>query len=382
MQTKGSTMSRCVVLFPLVLAGAGCTKVMAHDQVSDEAPPPANVVKDMDVTLFKVDQPERFALATAIARSTKPELVVTGAVMADTTRNVPVTSLAAGRVVAIHARVGDVVKKGQLLLSIRSDDILNAYSDYRKAVADEALAHTQLDRAKDLHDHGAIATADLQTAENAERKAKVDVESKAQHLRLLGAKQQSDREDGIVDLHAPVSGVITDQQVTNAAGLQGLGSSAFTISDISQVWVVCDVYERDLANVRLGDDATIRLNAYPEQPLKGKVSNIGAVLDPNLRTAKVRIEVKNPGMMRLGMFVTANFQSQTAVTYTAVPASAVLRLHDRDWVYVPAGDQQFRRAEVVGGNVLPQGMQEIKSGITPGQIVVRDALVLDRAIEL
>jgi cobalt-zinc-cadmium efflux system membrane fusion protein len=336
----------------------------------------------MDVTLFKVDRPERFELATAIARSAKPELVVTGAVMADTTRNVPVTSLAAGRVVAIHARVGDVVKKGQLLLSIRSDDILNAYSDYRKTVADEVLARTQLERAKDLHDHGAIATADLQTAENAERKAKVDVESKAQHLRLLGAKQQSDREDGIVDLHAPVSGVITDQQVTNASGLQGLGSSAFTISDLSQVWVVCDVYERDLANVRLGDDASIRLNAYPDEPLKGKVSNIGAVLDPNLRTAKVRIEVKNPGMMRLGMFVTANFRAQTAVTYTAVPASGVLRLHDRDWVYLPAGDQQFRRAEVVTGSTLPQGMQEIKSGISPGQILVKDALVLDRAMEL
>jgi cobalt-zinc-cadmium efflux system membrane fusion protein len=176
--------------------------------------------------------------------------------------------------------------------------------------------------------------------------------------------------------------VITDQQVTNAAGLQGLGSTAFTISDISQVWVVCDVYERDLSTVRVGDDATIHLNAYPGEPLVGKVSNIGAILDPNLRTAKVRIEVKNPGMMRLGMFVTANFKAQNPVTYTAVPASAVLRLHDRDWAYLPTLEHEFRRVQIVAGGTLPEGLQEIRSGLSPGQAVVKDAMVLDRTIEL
>ena len=369
----------CGICLLGLLPSVGCAKAQARD-LSAEAPPSAKVVKAMDVTVFKVDQPERFALATAIARITKPELVVTGAVMVDTTRNVPVTSLAAGRVVGIHARLGDVVKKGQVLLSVRSDDVVNGYSDLRKAMADELLTHTQLERSKDLYAHGAIAMNDVQVAENAENKAKLDVESKAQHLRLLGGKPE--RDDGVVDLRAPVSGIITDQQVTNAAGLQGLGSTAFTISDISQVWVVCDVYERDLGNVHLGDDATIHLNAYPGEPLVGKVSNIGAVLDPSLRTAKVRIEVKNPGMLRLGMFVTANFKAQSPVTYTAVPASAVLRLHDRDWTYLPTQDHQFRWVEVVAGGTLPEGMQEIKSGLVPGQTVVKEAMVLDRAIEL
>jgi membrane fusion protein, heavy metal efflux system len=365
----------CVsTLFPAI----GCAKVHASDRSYE--PPAAQMIRAMDVTLFKVDHPERFALATALARTTKPELVVTGTVMVDATRNVPVTSLAAGRVIGIHARLGDVVKKGQLLLSVRSDDVVNGYSDYKKSVVDELLARTQLERSKDLLAHGAIAMNDLQVAENAENKARLDVESKAQHLRLLGGKPE--RDDGVVDLRAPVSGVITDQQVTNAAGLQGLGSTAFTISDISQVWVVCDVYERDLSHVRVGDDATIRLNAYPGEPLKGTVSNIGAILDPNLRTAKVRIEVKNPGMMRLGMFVTATFKAQNPVTYTAVPASAVMRLHDRDWAYLPTQDQHFRRVEVVAGNTLPEGLQEIKSGLSPGQAVVKDAMVLDRAIEL
>src|SRR4029077_8277037 len=100
------------------------------------------------------------------------------------------------------------------------------------------------------------------------------------------------------DIYAPGAGVITDQQVTSAGGVQGLGSNPFTISDLSNIWVLCDVHENDLASVRVGETADIRLNAYPGDVFKGTISNIGAVLDPNIRTAKVRIEVRNPGLMR------------------------------------------------------------------------------------
>ena len=280
---------------------------------------------------------------------------------------------------AIHARLGDTVKKGQLLLSIRSDDVAGGFSDYRKAVADETLARTQLERAKELYDHGAISMNDLQVAQDTEDKAKVDVETMAEHLRLLG--NDPDKPNGVVEVYAPIAGVITDQQVTNAAGVQALGSSPFTISDLSYVWVVCDVYENDLANVRVGETADIRLNAYPDKVITGRISNIGAVLDPNIRTAKVRVEVRNPGMMRLGMFATATFSGLKKETYTEVPASAILHIHDRDWVYVPAPGQKFRRVEVVSGDALPNNMQEIKSGLAPGQQVVANALILEHTIE-
>jgi cobalt-zinc-cadmium efflux system membrane fusion protein len=141
------------------------------------------------------------------------------------------------------------------------------------------------------------------------------------------------------------------------------------------------VYENDLPNVRIGDAAEIRLNAYPDRVLKGKVSNIGPVLDPQIRTAKVRIEVQNPGMLRLGMFVKATFHGQTMEIHTAVPASAVLHIHDRDYVYVPAADNKFRRLEIVSGDVLPDSRQEVKSGIKPGQQVVANALVLEHTID-
>jgi cobalt-zinc-cadmium efflux system membrane fusion protein len=140
------------------------------------------------------------------------------------------------------------------------------------------------------------------------------------------------------------------------------------------------VYENDLAGVKLGDTAEISLNAYPGRVFKGTVSNIGAILDPNIRTGKVRIEVRNPGIMRMGMFVKATFRGQIKETHTAVPAGAVLRMHDRDWVYVPAPGNKFRRLEVVSGDLLPGNLQEIKSGISPGQQVVTNALVLDHVI--
>jgi membrane fusion protein, heavy metal efflux system len=377
MKSKGLKII-LLISIPYLLTLAGCGA--AHGDPQAEAPPPAKVVPGIDVSLLTVDHPEQYPLAATVARATSPELVVTGTVSPDIARNVPVISLATGRVVAIHARLGDTVQKGQLLLSVRSNDVSGGYSDYRKALADEALARTQLERSTDLFDHGAISMNDLQVAQNTDDKAKVDVETTAEHLKLLG--NDPNKLNTIVDIYAPVSGVITDQQVTNAAGVQALGSNPFTISDLSYVWVVCDVYENDLANVRLGDTAEISLNAYPDRMFKGRVSNIGAILDPNIRTAKVRIEVQNPGIMRLGMFVRATFQGQTRETHTIVPASAILHIHDRDFVYVGAPDKKFRRVEVVSGDVLQDDMnlQEIKSGLQPGQQVVSNALVLDHVL--
>jgi membrane fusion protein, heavy metal efflux system len=345
-----------------------------------EAPPPALVEHEQDLSVIQVEHPEQFPLALAVEHDAASQLVVTGAVTPDIARTVPVISLASGRVVDVRARLGDTVQKGQLLLRVRSDDVSAGYSDYRKAVADELLARKQLDRAKDLYAHGAIPAASLESAQDGEDDAKVTLETAAEHLRLLG--NDPNHPSGIVDVVAPVSGVITDQQITTAGGVQGLSSpNPFTISDLSYVWVVCDVYENDLPSVHLGETADIRLNAYPTDVLKGRISNIGANLDASIRTAKVRIEVRNPGFMRPGMFATATFVGLKKEAHTAVPASAILHLHDRDWVYVPTDDNKFRRLEVASGATLPNQMQEIVSGLQPGQKVVTSALALQNAVD-
>ena len=361
----------------VALAALGCRD--AGDPRA-EAPPPARVQTVDDRNLVEVAKPEEFALVTAEPHLAARQLHVTGTVAPDIARSVPVISLAAGRVVAVEARLGDAVRKGQVLLRVQSADLSGAFSDYRKAAADEKLARTQFERATDLYDRGAISMNDLQVAEDADAKAKVDLENTAERIRVLGG--ELGHPAPIVDIRAPISGVITDQQVTNAAGVAGLGSpNPFTISDLSSVWILCDVFENDLADVHIGERAEIRLNAYPDKAFSGVISNVGPVLDPNIRSAKVRVEVRNPGIMRPGMFVSAAFRSNSREAHASVPATAILHLHDADWVYVPLEGKKFRRVPVTGGDMLPGGSQEIVKGINAGQKVVANALEFQNTAE-
>src|ERR1700676_1930743 len=303
------------------LAGCGVGK----GDPKAEAPPAAKVEHEEDVNVVRVDHRKQFPLASAAAHVATSQLAATATVSADISRTVPVISIATGRVVEIHARLGDTVKKGQLLLRVQSADMSAAFSDYRKAVADEQLARTQLERSKLLYGKGAVSLNDLQVSQDTEEKSNVDVENTRVRLRFLGC--DIDDPSAIFDIRAPVSGVITDQQVTTATGVAGLSSpNPFTISDLSSVWILCDVYENDLASVRIGETAKIRLNSYPDKIFTGRISNVSPVLDPGLRTAKVRIEVRNPGLMRVGMFVTATFHGQKKETRAAVPAFSLLSL--------------------------------------------------------
>ena len=378
MKSIRSALIAACMSWSFVLAGCGA-KVQADAKL--EAPPAAQVENETDSSIFKVEHAQQFPVVTAGERDRAPELKTTGSVNADVSRNIPVISLASGRIVEIDARLGDTVTKGQLLLKVQSQDIAQAFSDYRQAMADEALAKAQLDRAKILLEKGAIAKKDEEVAEDADVKARVTTETAVEHLRVLGADME--HPSTIIEIHAPVSGVITDQQVTAAAGVKTLDNSPnlFTISDLSKVWIICDVYENDMSFVHVGEYADIHLNAYPDVALKGQIQNIAPTMDPNIRTAKVRLEVDNPGLLRFGMFVTATFHGMQKEMHATVPATAVLHLHDRDWVYSPAGENQFRRIEVMGGDMLPGGLQEVVSGLKTGDRVVARALIFQNTVE-
>ena len=358
---------------------AGCKEHKANPAA--EAPPAVTVEQEANANNFKVDDPKQFPLAVVTQYQAPSSLDVTGVVNPDIARAVPVLSIASGRVIEIDARLGDEVRKGQLLLKVRSNDVETAYQTYLKAQNDERYDRLQYERAKILYEKGAIARSALETAEDTEQDAQVDLEAAREQLRLLGVDK--DHPSGIVSIYAPISGVITDQQVTIAAGVQGLpGPNPFTISDLSYVWIMCDVYENDLDAVHVGQFADIHLNAYPDRLLKGRIDNIFPILDPNIRTAKVRLEVPNPGkIMRVGMFATATFYGRKPQVHAAVPASAVLRLHDRQWVYVPLEGAQFRRIEVATGSMLPNNQQEIISGVKAGDRVVENALAFDNTVE-
>jgi cobalt-zinc-cadmium efflux system membrane fusion protein len=360
---------------------AGCNGKPSDPK--SEAPPAAVVQTDTDVNLVHADHPDQFSVVAATGYAATSTIQVTGTVNPDISRTVPVISIASGRVVEVHARIGDYVKKGQLLMDVESTDVSGAFGQYLKAVNDERLAKVQLDRAKILNDKGAIPNSQVEIAQNAEDDAKAALSASEEQLRVLGVDKNHPA--ATVKVYAPTPGYIIAQNVTAAAaaGVTYAGSAnAFTIADLSHVWIICDVYENNLPLVHLGQKADIRLTAYPDRVLTGVISDIGAVLDPQIRTAKVRIQVDNPNtLMRVGMFATATIQGKTLQTHAQVPATAVLHLHDRDWIYVPAGDSKFRRVPVRGGNTLPGNMQEILSGIDVGQQVVSNALALQNTAD-
>jgi len=173
LQVKHEGFGAPITLLCLAAVFAGCGGSKADPRA--EAPPPAKVEREPGVDAFQVEYPEQFPLVTAVPHISSAQLLTTGAISPDISRSVPVISLATGRVVEILARLGDTVKKGQVLLRVQSADLSTAFAEYRKAVADEKLAGTQFERARQLYDKGAISLNDFQTAEDVENKAQVDV---------------------------------------------------------------------------------------------------------------------------------------------------------------------------------------------------------------
>lgn len=341
---------------------------------SDAKAPPTKTEIAVDPNLYTVEHPELFKLATAETRELPTVLNANGSVTPDVNRTIHVTSQGSGRVVDLKVRLGDYAEKGQVLLTIHSADLAGSFSDYQKALADERLAKKGLDRAQLLYSHGALAEKDLQQADDTEEKARLDVQNAEQHVRILGGDPA--HPSSLIELRAPVSGTIVEQNISGFEGIKSLDNSPnlFTIADLTQVWVVCDVYENDLGDVHLGDTAELRLNAYPDKVFHGKVADISRVLDPTTRSAKVRIVLPNEdGSLRPGMFAVATFRSRKAQPRVVVPSTAVMRLQDKDWVFRKDG-QKFRRIEVHTLGASADGMQQIQDGLKAGDALVANAL--------
>lgn len=366
----------------LALTLSGCK----HDAApaSAGAPPSSvQVEENGGSNLVHVDSASRFSLVPTASREVRSTLQVTGSVNPDVSREIPVLSLANGRVIALHVGLGDYVHKGQLVMEVQSPDVSTAFNAYLKAVNDEHLTAVTLDRDTLLFAKGAIAKTQLEAAQNADDDAKADLTAADQQLKILGVDKNHPTET--VKIYAPASGVIIAQNVTaaGAAGITYAGSTgSFTIADLSHVWILCDVYENDLAGIRLGQHADIQLNAFPGKVFSGTISDIGAQLDPNLRTAKVRIQVANPDhLLRIGMFATGTLEGSHPEQQTVVPANAVLQLHDRTYVFEPAGDGAFKRVQVKTGALLPGNVLEVLAGLEVGQQVVGNALDLENTVE-
>jgi cobalt-zinc-cadmium efflux system membrane fusion protein len=335
-----------------------------------------------DPDVVTMQNPGQFQLTPVQVRKVGDEVHVNCVVQPDVNRSIPVVSLGGGRVAEISAKLGDYVTKGQPLLLINSPDLSGAFSDYQKAKADELLAEKQLARSKLLYDKGAIALADLETAQDAADKAKVDLDTSIAHVKVLGGDVNNPTP--LLPLRAPISGTIVDQQITSGTGVRSLDNqqALFTIADLSVVWVVCDAYQDMLSRVHVGDIAGITVDGYAHDQFSGKVINISQVLDPTTRTAKVRIEQANPkSIFKAGMYVTAMFRARELVARVVVPTTAIIRLHDANWVFVPEGGGKFRRVKVELGPEVEGGYQQVISGLSSNAQVVTNALQFSSASE-
>ena len=372
--TRGNAMRLgMAAVFVFAVTMAGCS--------NDPKVPPVKVEVALEPGVYDVDHPEIFKLAKVEKRELPGVLRANGTVTPDVNRTIHVTSQGSGRVTDLRVKLGDQVAKGQVLLSIFSADLAAAFTDYQKAVADEQLSNRGLERAQLLLSHGALAQKDLELAQDTEDKAKADVGNAQKRIRLLGG--DPDHPESVIELRAPVSGTIVEQNVAGSEGVKSLDNSPnlFTIADLSLVWVVCDAYENDLGEVHVGDPAEIRLNAYQDKLFHGKVVDISRVLDPNTRSAKVRIVLPNgDGSLRPGMFAVAAFRSRTAQTRLLVPSTAIMRLQDKDWVFRKEAENKFRRLEVQAGETTADGYAEIRAGLSSGQQIIANALEFSSAI--
>jgi cobalt-zinc-cadmium efflux system membrane fusion protein len=367
----------CITAVPLllVLLLSGCSGKSSAD-VNTQAAVPVPT----DPNIFHLEHSEQFPTVKAEERSIADQLQVDGVVAPDVNLSAHVNSLTPGKVIDIRAKLGDDVAKGQVLLVLRSQELASAISDHTKFQADELLAQRALERAQLLYEHGAMAQKDLQAAEDAEKKARIDLDAAAEKIRFLGGDPASS--PPLIEVRSPISGTIVEQNTAGGEGVKSLDSSPslFTISNLSRVWILCDVYENNLAQVHVGNIAEIVLNAYPDHHLHGRVSNISKLLDPSTRTAKVRIEMDNrQGLLRPGMFAVARFISNTRER-VIVPTTSVLRLHDRDMVFLQQNGNTFRQLEVRIGAALPDGHSIVLSGLAAGDSIVVNALQFSSSV--
>lgn len=367
----------------LLMACLGGCKRAAPDAALEAPPDTPAIVASGESGTVHVERPERFQLTQAVTRQVVSKLNVTGVVSPDISRELPVLSLANGRVMALHVGLGDTVRKGQLVMEVQSPDVSAAFGSYLKSVSDEHLTEVTLTRDKLLYDKGAIAQSQLDIAQNGEDDARAARAASEQQLKIFGVDKN--RPGDTVKVYAPAAGVVISQNVTasGAAGITFAGSTgSLIIADLSHVWVICDVYESDLNTVQLGQHADIRLNAFPGQVFSGTISDIGATLDPSIRTAKIRIQVENAKrQLRIGMFATATLNGLKADATTAVLAAAVLRLHDHAFVFVPTAiPGTFQRVPVQTGLLLDGSIVQVQ-GLSVDQSVVANALELQNTAD-
>jgi len=303
-------------------------------------------------------------------------LRLTGTVAYNGFRTTPVISPVSGPVSRIVVIPGQKVGRGEPMLYVASPDYSQLRTNYLKAKDAYALAEKALARAKDLYEHKAISEQGLEQAQSADVQAGGDLASAQAALKVLGVTDPDELAKAPpsfeVPVRAPINGEVVEQDVSAGQLLQPGTTQCFMISDTSNVWVLVNVYQKDLPFVRTGDPVTIQTDAYPDT-FQGRISYVAASLDPNTRTLQARIDASNPGeKLKKDMYVVATVKAGTIRNAIALPDAAILRdAENQPFVYAATSSNQFGRRSVTLGESL-NGQTEITSGVKAGDQVIGD----------
>jgi cobalt-zinc-cadmium efflux system membrane fusion protein len=303
-------------------------------------------------------------------------LRLTGAVAYNAFNTTPVITQVGGPVSRILVVPGQHVKIGQPMLDVSSPDYSQLLDAYLKAADSFRLADKNWVRAQDLYQHHAIAQRDLEQAESDRNQAQADLNAADQGMRILGIKNPGDLakapSSALIPVLAPIGGEVVERLVSPGQVVQAGQTQAFTISDLSNVWVLANVYQADLAAVRTGDDVVVETDSYPDR-FHGRISYVSPALDPNTRTLQARIVVDNPGeKLKRDMYCTVTVTAGFIPNAIAVPDSSVLRDdNNQPFVYLATSANQFGRRDVEIGESL-DGKTRILRGLSPGERVVGD----------
>jgi len=375
-----SRRTRCVqpvLALSLLLTLSAC-RSNDREQASQMTSFSTAAAKSTTPQLFNIpqDQMQHVQVVTLQPTTLKRTLRLTGTVAYNAFNTTPVITQVGGPVSRILVVPGDHVKAGQAMLDVSSPDYSQLLDAYLKAADSSRLAEKYYARAQDLFQHHAIAERDLEQAESDRTQAQADLNAAEQGMKILGIKNPADLakapSSALIPVLAPIGGEVVERLVSPGQVVQAGQTQAFTISDLSTVWVLANIYQSDLAYVHYGDDVVVETDAFPDS-FHGKISYISPALDPNTRTLQARILVDNPGeKLKRDMYCTVTVTAGMLANVVAVPNASILRDdNNQPFVYVATGANQFARRDVdLGQN--QNGQTQILKGISIGERVVGD----------
>ena len=381
-----TTCSRALVALSLAAATSGCGGTTPSAEVSAAAPPEAKASSnDPAAVHLTASQLARVRVEEIAADASAGSIKATGTVEFNADRMAKILPPVSGQVQSLAVKVGDAVRKNDVLFVLSSREVAAAVADHLTSHKDLELAEKTFAMTQDLYEHQAASRIALQQSESELAKAKSKVTQTEEVLEVLGLDPGSQEEPARlqprIPVRTPISGTVIERTVTNGQFVGPEASPIMTVADLSNVWVQADIFERDLRYISIGQRADMTTTAFPSDRFKAQVSLIGSVVDPQTRTAKVRFLVANPGVrLKPGMFASISLYLPNATESLTVPANAVFVENGRTFAYVQTGPEDFvrRQIETVPGG---SGRVRVVRGAKAGDRVIGDGVLLMRQLE-